>query len=84
MNTSTKKMVKKLVEDWLESPDEGYFVYHGMIEACLMDLNPVTEAYGFFKAVEAELRVAMKETPTGLKSYNDFITALQDHKEVWL
>lgn len=85
MNTPTKKLAKALVDQWSRSPDEGYSVYYGMIEECLMDLERKTETADFFKATEVEMRKVMGEAPAGLiGSYNDFITALHDHKAVWL
>lgn len=74
-----------LIDNWFRNREKSYTDFHVMISDSLMDLVKVDDYRPFFVETERLLRLRMA-TETGglLRSYNDFVLALSDHKQMRL
>lgn len=74
-----------LIDNWFNNRDKSYTDFHVMILDSLMDLVKADDYRPFFVEIERLLRLRMAtETGGRLRSYNDFVLALSDHKQMRL
>lgn len=74
-----------LIDNWFRNREKSYTDFHVMILDSLMDLVKADDYRPFFVETERLLRLRMAtETGGRLRSYNDFVLALSDHKQMRL
>lgn len=80
-----KMIAELLIDSWFRNREKSYTDFHAMILDSLMDLVKADDYRPFFVETERLLRLRMATAAGGrLRSYNDFVLALSDHKQMRL